>query len=326
MGQGDALYPDRQPTRVHRLDVGDGHQLWVGELGPAHALPALFLHGGPGSGCDPRQTRLFHPTGYRLFALDQRGCGDSTPAGSLHANHTGALVADIERVRTALGIRDWLVYGGSWGATLGIEYAKRHPERVRALVLRGVFLGRPGDLDWFAGPAGCARLLPHAYAGLCAALGLRADAGLAPLLESLHARLLDPDLPGAAAAAAAWATWERAVLGLPTPSGPPDIPGDDAGRLRLIWRKRIHVHYCRAGFFLGPEGALAGIEALADLPLTLIHGEHDRVCLPEGSRLLAARLPRAELRLIPDAGHLASDPAIAAALRSTLDAALPARL
>ena len=321
MEPGAALYPDRQARRTHRLDVGDGHLLRVAEFGPARGLPALFLHGGPGSGCDPGQARLFHPSGYRLIQLDQRGCGGSTPAGSLHANHTGALVADIERVRMAFGIRDWLVYGGSWGATLAIEYAKRHPERVRTLVLRGVFLARPEDLDWFAGPTGCARQLPQAYASLCAALGLRADAGLAPLLESLHSQLLDRSL--ALGAARAWEAWERAVLGLPAPPLTPDIPGDDAQRLRLIWRKRIHVHYCRTGFFLGPQGCLDGIEALNGLPLTLIHGENDRVCPPEGARLLAAKLPRADLRLIPDAGHLAGDPAIAAALRSALDAALP---
>ena len=318
------LYPARPPARTYGLDVGDGHRLSVAEFGPAQATPALFLHGGPGSGWDPGQARLFHPTRWRLVMPDQRGAGDSTPHGALHGNDTAALVADLERLREHLGIARWLVHGGSWGATLAIEYAKRHGERVQALVLRGVFLARPEDLAWFAAPDGIARTLPGAYAELRSALGLSSGAGLADLLDVLHARLADPDRAVAFAAARAWATWEANVMGIAPRPAPSDTEEGRADRDRRIARNRIHVHYCRAGFFLGRRGCLDGIEAVDGLPITLIHGEADRICPREGAVLLARLLPQTKLRLVPGAGHLAQDPALAQALREALDAALPA--
>jgi proline iminopeptidase len=323
VGPDSALYPGRAPDRIDGLDVGDGHRLFVAEFGPPDAAPALFLHGGPGSGCDPWQVRLFHPTRWRLILPDQRGAGDSTPGGALHGNDTAALVADLERLREHLGVTRWLVHGGSWGATLAIEYAKRHPARVQALVLRGVFLARAEDLEWFAGTGGIARQLPQAYAELHGALGLPPGAGLAGLLDALHVRLAEADPHIAFAAAQAWTAWEAAVMGMAPREVPPDTPAGRAQRERRIGRNRIHVHYCRAGFFLGPRGCLDGIEALSELQVTLVHGGADPVCRPEGARLLAGLLPNATLRLIPGAGHLAQDPALAPALRHALDAALP---
>jgi proline iminopeptidase len=281
------LYPAIAPFDTGYLPVGDGHRLYYEQSGDPDGVPLVFLHGGPGSGCSDFHHRFTDPARYRAVLFDQRGCGKSTPAGELVHNHTAALVADIERLREHLGIEKWVVHGGSWGATLALEYAKKHRERVIAMLLRGSFLARREDLDWFAGPDGIARELPEAHARLCAALDL--PAGSDPL-PALYRRVLDEQVE-VDATLAAWNDWECAVMNLPA-SG-------TANRQA----KTIHLHYCRAGFFLAENGVLDGLESLAGLPVTLVHGEVDQVCRISGAELLHARLPESELIRVADTGH-----------------------
>lgn len=306
------LYPPLEPYRSRRLRVDTLHELCFAEFGDPQGLPALFLHGGPGSGCNPEQARLFDPARYRLIQLDQRGSGHSRPPGEVRDNHTGALVDDIEALREHLAIERWLAYGGSWGATLAVEYAKRHPARVSALVLRAPFLARREDLDWFSGPGGIARELPAAYSALLRNLDL--SVGDDPIAR-LHGRLMADDLESAYQAALAWETWEAAVMGVSAPQAEtdPDL------RARRLARNRIHVHYCQAGFFLGPNGVLDGLQTLKRLPGILVQGQADRVCRHQAARILAAALPQIELRELRGVGHGLHEPALAAAVRQALD-------
>lgn len=298
------LYPPIKPFATGRLPVGDDHEIYYEQSGNPDGLPLVFLHGGPGSGCHDGHHRYTDPTRYRAVLFDQRGCGLSTPKGELAGNHTAALVEDIERLRVHLGIERWVVHGGSWGAVLAIEYAKRYRERVIALLLRGSFLARDEDLRWFAAPEGVARELPEAHARLCAALGLSADSD--PLPE-LYRRVLD-EQRAVEATLAAWNDWECAVMGLP------------GGGAVNVSAKRIHLHYCRNGFFLGEDGVLDGLEKLAGIPCTLVHGDADRVCRYNGAQLLKTRLPGSKLVCVDAAGHSLSEEKLQDAIRAELDA------
>jgi len=298
------LYPPIKPFATGRLPVTDGHEIYYEQSGNPDGLPLVFLHGGPGSGCADFHHRFSDPARYRAVLFDQRGCGKSTPAAGLAHNRTAALVADIEQLRAHLGIARWLVHGGSWGAALAIEYAKSHRQRVSALLLRGSFLARAEDLRWFAAPQGVARQLPEAHARLCAALDL--PPGSDPLPE-LYRRVLDEER-AADSALAAWNDWECAVMGLP------------ASGAASRQAKTIHLHYCRAGFFLGADGVLDGLQALAGLPCTLLHGDADRVCRYSGAQLLQQRLPGSRLIRVAGAGHSLSEAPLQNAIVAALDA------
>jgi proline iminopeptidase len=293
-----------------RLPTGDDHDLFFAEFGQAEGLEVLHLHGGPGSGANPGDANLFDLKRMRLILFDQRGTGDSTPAGSVTHNETAHLLGDIERLRRHLGIDRWLIYGGSWGATLALEYAKAHPQRVLGLVLRAPFLARASDLDWFIGPDGAARAFADAYARLRHTLSAADDDDL---VQCMHQWLFDTQTPADTLAhvCTAWSNWERALMGLeprPIPqNGPPDAA--------LLQRQRIHVHYCRHGFFLGSEGVLPGFERIAHLPCRVIHGEQDLVCLPSASRELIVRCPDWRLVRVADAGHALDHPGLRQAVR-----------
>ena len=297
------LYPPIKPFATGRLPVADGHAIYFEQSGNPDGLPLVFLHGGPGSGCNDFHHRFTDPARYRAVLFDQRGCGKSTPAGGLEHNHTAALVEDIERLRAHLGIQRWVVHGGSWGAALAIEYAKRYRQRVLALLLRGSFLARGEDLRWFAAPEGVARDLPEAHARLCAALEL--PAGSDPL-PALYRRVLE-ERGDVDAALAAWNDWECAVMGLA------------ASGVANRQAKRIHLHYCRNGFFLGDRGVLDGLESLAGLAVTLVHGDADRVCRFSTAELLRQRLPGSRLLRVAGAGHSLSEVPLQKAIRVALD-------
>lgn len=294
-----------------RLPTGDGHELFFAEFGQAEGSAVLHLHGGPGSGANPGDAELFDLERMRLILFDQRGAGDSTPAGEVVRNDTARLLQDIERLRLHCGIEHWLVYGGSWGGTLALEYAKAHPERVLGLVLRAPFLARASDLAWFIGDDGAARQFPDAYAGL------RRDLAAADgdaLVDCMHRALFDPRASATtlATVCTAWSNWERAVMGLP--ARPPSSAGAQFDAA-LLQRQRIHIHYCRHQFFLGPDGVLPGVERIAHLPCRIIHGELDRVCLPSASRELVARCTHWRLVTVADAGHALDHPGLRQAVR-----------
>lgn len=280
-----------------KLPVTHGHVLHYAEYGNPAGIPLLFVHGGPGSACNPAHTPWLYPQGFRIIQLDQRGCGQSTPAGGLLGNRTTHLLLDMETLRQHLGITRWVIYGGSWGATLALEYAKQYPLHVQALLLRGVFLARQEDWEWFSLPHGVAQQFPAAYQALLHTLQPVADENP---INSLYRHLQNPHTPQYQAYryALAWDTWECAVMGLPAPTFTPDAS---------IWQARInnvriYSHYCYQQFFLPALGVMARLEALHTLPVILVHGLHDQVCRHASAVLLAKALPNSQL-VSADAGH-----------------------
>ena len=306
------LYPDILPYAVHRLAVDDRHALYVEECGTAKGIPALFLHGGPGAGCEPYHRRFFDPTRYRVVLFDQRGAGRSIPHADLSDNTTWHLVADIERIRELLGIERWLVFGGSWGSTLALAYAQTHPERVSALVLRGIFLCRDDEIRWFY-QEGASRLFPDYWADFVApvAPGDRHD-----MLGAYHRLLTGTDDIARMAAAKAWSTWEgRTATLLPNPSVVNHF-GDPHVALSLA---RIECHYFVHQAFLRPGQLLEDAARLAGIPTVIVHGRYDVICPLENAWALHRALPGSELVIVPDAGHAASEPGIRSALVQATD-------
>jgi len=306
------LHPDILPYAVHRLAVDDRHALYVEESGTARGIPALFLHGGPGAGCEPYHRRFFDPTRYRVVLFDQRGAGRSIPHADLSDNTTWHLVADIERIRELLGIERWLVFGGSWGSTLALAYAQTHPERVSALVLRGIFLCRDDEIRWFY-QEGASRIFPDYWADFVApvAPGDRHD-----MLGAYHRLLTGTDDIARMAAAKAWSTWEgRTATLLPNPSVVNHF-GDPHVALSLA---RIECHYFVHQAFLRPGQLLEDAARLAGIPTVIVHGRYDVICPLENAWALHRALPGSELVIVPDAGHAASEPGIRSALVEATD-------
>ena len=306
------LYPPITPYATYELPVGDGHRLYVEQCGRPDGIPAVFLHGGPGAGCEPAHRRLFDPQRYRIILFDQRGCGRSTPHAGLEANTTWDLVADLERIRERLGIARWLVFGGSWGSTLALAYAQTHPERVLALVVRGIFLCRSAEVRWFY-QEGCNQVFPDYWADFLAPIPPpeRHD-----LLAAYHQRLTGANEIGRLAAAKAWSIWEGRTATLLTN---PDIQAHFADAHLALSLACIECHYFVHDAFLRPNQLLEDASRLADLPGVIIQGRYDLICPMRSAWELHQAWPRAELRVIPDAGHSAFEPGIRAALVTATD-------
>ncbi|MGE0386450.1 MAG: prolyl aminopeptidase [Gammaproteobacteria bacterium] len=307
------LYPPLEPRAVLRLAVGGGHVLHVEDCGDAEGIAALFLHGGPGSSCKEYHRRFFDPRRWRPVLFDQRGCGRSTPRGELAGNDTHALLRDMEAIRIALGIERWVLFGGSWGSTLALLYAELHPERVLGIILRGSFLARPRDVEWFFGD-GARRLYPEAWARLESALELRPGQDL---IEACHRRILGDDAEQRLSAARAWAQWSSAIVAFALPGGDAGAAGDPA---HLLADVGIEVHYAHHGYFIGPDQILADIGRVPRVPVTLVHGRRDLTCPLESSHLLHQALPGSRLEVLHEAGHLASEPPTVDALVRATDA------
>jgi proline iminopeptidase len=299
------LHPDTPPLHGHAMPVGDGHVLHVQEHGRSDGVPALVLHGGPGSGCSPRLRRFFDPARYRIVCIDQRGAG-----ASIAHNTTAHLLADLKRVRDALGITRWLVVGGSWGATLALAHAAHEPEAVAGLLLRASFLARREDIDGFFACASADEA--PAWKRFAAALGASADEPLLP-------RLADAFAPADPAAcrplARAWWAWEQFLASGVEPSQAPAGEALDA----LVDRYRVQSHYLAHRCWLETPSLLERCEHLPRVPTLLLHGRRDRICPPAGALALQQRLPHATLRWIDAAGHDPAHPAMAAAMVEALD-------
>lgn len=272
------------------MAVGDGHLVYVEECAALYGLPVLFLHGGPGSGCSANQRRLFDPRRYHAVLFDQRGCGRSRPLGSVQANTTAHLVADLEYLREALGIPSWIVFGGSWGSLLALAYAQAYPESVRGLVLRGIFLGSAEEIRGYVqGTNGAA---PAAWQAFAAAMPTdeRDD-----LLAAYARRILADDPAVALPAARAWLDYERALMGEPALSEPPDAVA--------LAKARIQTHYLKHQCFLAPGQLLAGVERLRHIPATIVQGMADSVCPPHVAERLHRAWPEATWLPVAGAGH-----------------------
>lgn len=299
------LYPRHEARRSGRLRVSDIHEIYWEESGNPNGLPVVALHGGPGGGSSPEMRRFFDPERYRLFLFDQRGCGRSTPHSELRENTTWDLVDDIEALRAHVGVNQWLVFGGSWGSTLSLAYAVTHPERTLGLVLRGIFLVSKPEIQWFY-QSGASRLFPDAFDRYVAPIpeDERGD-----LLMAFHRRLTGSDKQARIEAARAWSRWEGETLSIKGPvTTPPRFNEDDF----VDAFARIECHYfVNRGFFASDNWLLEQCaEKLKDIPGVIVHGRYDVVTPLSTAWALAKAWPKAELHIVPDAGHSSMEPGI----------------
>lgn len=307
------LYPEIPSYNSGMLPVSDLHTLYFEESGNPNGKPVVFLHGGPGGGTNPRCRRFFDPAVYRIVLFDQRGCGRSTPHAELTDNTTWDLVADIERVREYLGIDRWQVFGGSWGSTLALAYAQSHPDRVTELVLRGIFMLRRSELEWFY-QKGCDALFPDAWEHFLAAIP-QAEHG--DLISAYHRRLTHADPAVRVAAARAWSIWEGATSHLYQDPTHIASTGEDEFALAFA---RIECHYfVNAGFFEVDGQLLRDVDRIRHIPTVIVQGRYDVVCPVRSAWDLHRAWPEADLRIVADAGHSAFEPGIASALLEATD-------
>ena len=306
-------YPPIEPYCTHRLKVSALHEIYVEESGNPSGWPVVFVHGGPGGGCEPWHRQFFDPRRYRIVLFDQRGCGRSVPYAELRENTTWDLVADMEAIRVRLGIERWVVFGGSWGSTLALAYAQAHPERVKALILRGIFLLRPEEIRWFY-QEGANWLFPDAWEHYLAPIPQeeRGD-----LVAAYHRRLTSEDTRVRRAAARAWSIWEGATSKLLQSEDMIARYGGDAFADAFA---RIECHYfVNGGFFRSPNQLLEDAPKIRHIPGIIVQGRYDVVCPMKSAWDLHRAWPEAELQIAPDAGHAASEGSILTRLIEAAD-------
>ena len=307
------LYPPIEPFRVHRLRVSKLHELYVEESGNPNGKPVVFLHGGPGGGTGPKHRRFFDPRKYRIILFDQRGCGQSAPYAEIRENTTWDLVEDIERIRQHLGVTRWQVFGGSWGSTLALAYAQKHPERVSELVLRGIFLLREWELRWFY-QEGASRIFPESFAAF---RDFIPEAERADLAAAYAKRLFSEDPAVNLPAAKAWSIWEGSASKLLPDEAFTANYGQDATTLAFA---RIECHYfMHKGWLEREDQLLRDAPRLAGIPGLIVQGRYDCVCPPQNAWDLHQAWPGSELIIVPDAGHSATEPSVSRALVATTD-------
>jgi len=296
------LYPPIDPYRTGTLPLDDRHTMYWEQSGNPDGVPVLFLHGGPGAGATAVHRRFFDPDYWRIVIFDQRGAGRSTPLGEVENNTPEHLIADIEQLRTLLGIERWLVFGGSWGSTLALDYAATHPRRCAGLILRGIFLCREEEIDWFL--YGACRVFPEAWRAFSEFLP---EAERGDLLAAYHRRLLDPDPRIHMPAARAWSVYEGACSTLlPNPETVAAF-GEDRLALGLA---RIEAHYFGQHLFRGDRDLIARIGQIRHIPGVIVQGRYDMVCPIRSADELARAWPEAEYVVVPNAGHSAMEPGI----------------
>ncbi|OYD24279.1 prolyl aminopeptidase [Oceanimonas baumannii] len=307
------LYPAIASNAGQWLQVSDLHQLYVEESGNPLGIPVVVVHGGPGAGVSPEHRRFFDPECYRIILFDQRGTGQSRPHAELADNNTQALIADMEQIRITLGIERWLVFGGSWGSTLGLCYAIEHPESVLGLVLRGLFLGRQQDLHWLYQPeGGAAQLFPDYYRDFLVPLEGNTD----DLLNRYYRLLTSDNELARLNAARAWAIWEGRISTLLPRNDADSYYGEAHSALAL---SRLECHYFVNDCFLKENHIVEGIERVRSLPAILVHGRYDAICKPAAAATLASCWPELRLQIVPGAGHSAFEPGIIDALIKATD-------
>ncbi len=304
MTERRTLYPDFAPRDTGMLDVGDGHRLWWERSGKPGGKPVVFLHGGPGGGSSPLHRRQFDPERYDILVFDQRGAGKSTPHAGLEANTTWDLVEDIERLRIHFGIERWMVFGGSWGSTLSLAYAETHPERVTELVLRGVFLFDQYELDWLYRDGGASSLYPDGWVEFVAPIPV---AERDDLVEAYRRVLTGNDKAAQLVAAKAWSKWEAVTVTLlPSKDTEEHFTSDEVA----IAVARIENHYMANHGWLEEGQLLAGAAKLRGIPGVIVQGRHDCCTPPRAAWALKQAWPEVALNIIPDGGHLFSEPGV----------------
>jgi proline iminopeptidase len=307
------LYPEIEPFDTGRLKVSPVHELYYEQVGNPNGKPAVFLHGGPGGGFSPDYRRYFNPEVYRLLLFDQRGSGKSTPHASLEENTTWDLVADTERLRQHFAIERWLVFGGSWGSTLSLAYAQTHPDRVNALVLRGIFLCRPKEITWFY-QEGASAIFPDVWEKYLSEIP---EAERGDLLHAYHRRLMSDDEAVRLKAAKVWSIWEGSTSKLIPDQSLIDHFAEPHMALSLAL---IECHYfVNNVFFPSDNYLIENVDKIRHIPGVIVQGRYDVVCPMMSAWELHRAWPEAELRVIPDAGHSISEPGIIDALVEATD-------
>jgi proline iminopeptidase len=310
MPRGD-LFPEIGPFQTGFLPLTGGHQMYWEQVGNPQGRPVLFLHGGPGAGAGSVHRRFFDPDFWRIVIFDQRGAGRSRPLGSLEHNTTPDLVDDIEVLRQHLGVERWLLFGGSWGSTLALAYAQAFPDQVAGLVLRGVFLGRPAEVEWFL--TGLRLFYPDAHSSF---VGYLPEHERNDILGAYLQRLRDPDPMVHLPAARAWSVYEGSCSTL-LPS--PDTVAAFAQDRSAIGLARIEAHYFAHDLFLPNGGLLEQMSRIGHVPGEIVQGRYDMICPPASAFDLVAAWPAARLTLVPDAGHSALEPGVRRALVAAVE-------
>lgn len=308
---GSHLYPPTEPFDQRMLDVGDGHRIYVEQCGARDGIPVIVLHGGPGGGCSPGMRRYFDPAVYRIILFDQRGCGRSRPHASVENNTTWHLVADIELIREALDVDRWIVFGGSWGATLALIYAQAHPQNVAALVLRGVFLMTQPELDWFYG-GGAGRFWPDLWEKFTS---LVPEDEHDDFIAAYHKRLFSGDQAVEVRFARAWASWENALASMASDG----VTGEGPANYARAFARLENHYFQNNGFLTEDQQILNCMDAIADIPGIIVQGRYDMICPPVSAYTLAGLWPKARLTMVGRAGHALSEPGISAELVRTMD-------
>lgn len=303
MNNMGTLYPPIEPYETGLLSAGDGHSVYYERSGKAGGKPAVFLHGGPGGGCAPEHRRLFNPDIYDILLFDQRGCGRSTPHAELEANTTWHLVADIEQLRELIGVEQWLILGGSWGSTLALAYAETHPDRVSALILRGVFTVTKAELSWYY-QFGVSEMFPDKWEKFQAPIP---EAERSDMISAYRRRLTGDDASIQLEAARAWSVWEGETITL-LPD--PDIAASHNDERFAIAFARIENHFFFHGAWLDENQLLRDAGKLHGIPGVIIHGRYDMPCPVRNAYELHKAWPEADLHIIEGAGHAFSEPGI----------------
>jgi proline iminopeptidase len=307
-----SLYPPLTPYHTFFLKTGSIHEVYVEESGNPDGIPVIFLHGGPCSGSKPVQRQFFNPKLYRIILFDQRGCGLSRPFGEIANNTTQDLCADIERIRQQLNIKRWLLFGGSWGATLAFLYAQKNPAQVAGMIIRGIFLARKQDLDWYIKEDGVARIYPEQWQRLADSVPPMSRTNM---IEALYHALQGEDEITRRRVAKEWAAWSSQVT-LGNDFAP--SPGIHVNE-RMVKQARMELHYAQHHYFIQDHQILDHCYKLPKIPIQIIHGRLDLVCPIESALKLHQALPQAEFTILPKAGHIAYHPDMINALIAATD-------
>lgn len=307
-----SLYPEIEPFDSGLLETDSLHQVYYEQVGNPHAPAVIFLHGGPGSGCNENHRRYFNPDKYRIILLDQRGCNRSVPNGHTDNNSTQDILSDIEAIRQKLDVDKFILFGGSWGATLALLYAEQYPSCISAIVLRGTFLARQCDFDWFA-KEGVNKVFPDYWHEFTSAFS---EEEKESLIATLHKRIFSDSIEVQLNAAKAWALWAGRVV---THSLVNEYALEEEEPDKLINETKIEMHYAKNRYFIKENQILDNISNIPDVPIKIIHGRKDLTCLPDSSWAVHQALPDSELVIVSDAGHLASEPAMVDALIAATD-------
>jgi proline iminopeptidase len=302
------LYPEISPYHTTWLERPHGHKIYVELSGNPHGKPIIFLHGGPGGGTNPKQRQFFDPKHYQIILFDQRGCGQSKPLGETNGNTTADLLSDIEAIRKHFNIKNWIIFGGSWGSALALAYATQHPETIKALILRGIFLSRKTELDWFLGEVRA--FFPEAHQTLLDFLPIDKRN---ELVKNYSEFVFSNDLKISGSASIAWNRFESGLLKL-IPQVEENKTLTDEDIQNEIARARVQLHYIKDQCFIDGKKILEEVKQLKNIPITIIQGRYDMVCPPITAYELYQCMPHANFIMVPDAGHSASEPSMTSEL------------